>query len=114
VPVWTDPRTCQVSMSSLPFNGATFTDRRISEAGRQFALKLLRALSATQLNTLFEAAGVTTFSHLLTEAHQPKAWTDAFLAKVDAIAAAGPCPDARGQTGVKPGSDRGQTPPARD
>ena len=92
VPVWSDPRACQVSMSALPFRGATFTDRQISEEGRRFALKLLRALTPSQLNTLFEAAGVTTFGHVLTEAHQPQAWTDAFLAKVEAIAAGGPCP----------------------
>ena len=92
VPVWADPRTCQVSMAALPFNGATFQDRKISEAGRQFALKLLRDLSPAQLNTLFTAAGVTSFGHVLTEAHQPQAWTDAFLAKVAAIAAGGPCP----------------------
>lgn len=90
--VWTDPRTCHVSMSTLPFNGATFSDRRISEEGRQFALKLLRALSPAQLTTLFEAAGVTSFNHVLTEAHQPQAWTEAFLAKVAAIASGGPCP----------------------
>ena len=92
VPVWTDPRACQVSMTTLPFRGATFTDRQISEGGRQLALKLLRALSQAQLNTLFETAGVTTFNHVLTEAHNPQAWTDAFVAKVNAIAAAGPCP----------------------
>ena len=92
VPVWTDPRACRVSMSTLPFNGATFPDWQISEQGRQFALKLLRALSQAQLTTLFESAGVTSFSHVLTEAHQPQAWTDAFLAKVSAISAAGPCP----------------------
>jgi hypothetical protein len=109
LPVWSDPSTCGVSMSSLPFNGATFTDRRISESGRQFALKLLRPLSPAQLNTLFESAGVTTFSHVSTEAHQPQAWADAFLAKVNDIAAAGPCPQTGGQTGVRPGSDRGQT-----
>ena len=96
VPVWTDPRACQVSMSTLPFRGATFTDRQISEAGRQFALKLLRALTPAQLNTLFASAGVTTFSHVLTEAHQPQAWTEAFLAKVDAVAAGGPCPKVAG------------------
>lgn len=91
VPVWVDPRTCHVSMSTLLFNGATFTDRRISEDGRQFALKLLGALSPAQLNRLFEAAGVTSFSHVLTEARQPQAWTDAFRAKVAAVAAGGPC-----------------------
>jgi hypothetical protein len=93
VPVWSDPEKCQVSMTSLPFRGATFTDRQISEEGRQFALKLLRDLSPAQLNTLFEAAGDTSFNHVLTEAHQPQAWTDAFVAKVNAIAAAGPCPE---------------------
>lgn len=92
VPVWTDARACHVSMSTLPFRGATFTDRQISEEGRQLALKLLRAVSPAQLNALFEAAGVTTFGHVLTEAHRPQAWTDAFIEKVNAIAAAGPCP----------------------
>ena len=92
LPVWADPRTCQVSMQSLPFHGATFGDRQISEEGRQFALKLLRELSPAQLNTLFDAAGVTSFGHVLTEAHQPQAWTSAFLAKVSEIATAGPCP----------------------
>ncbi len=92
--VWTDSRTCQVSMAMLPFKGATFPDRRISEEGRQFALKLLRALSPAQLNTLFDAAGVTSFNHVLTQAHQPQAWTDAFLAKVAEIASGGPCPAA--------------------
>lgn len=92
VPVWTDPRACHVSMSTLPFRGATFTDRQISEGGRKFALKLLRELSPSQLNTLFEAGGVTKFNHVLTEAHHPQAWTDAFVAKVTAIESAGPCP----------------------
>jgi len=91
-PVWADARACRVSMSTLPFRGATFTDRQISEDGRRFALKLLRGLSPSQLNTLFASAGVTAFGHVLTEAHQPQAWTDAFLAKVEAIAAGGPCP----------------------
>lgn len=92
VPVWADARTCKVSMSKLPYAGATFTDRQISEEGRQFALKLLRQLSREQLDTLFDAAGVSAFNHILAEAHTPRAWTDAFLAKVDQIASAGPCP----------------------
>jgi hypothetical protein len=91
-PVWSDARACQISMATLPYRGATFTDRQVSEEGRQFALKLLRALSPAQLNTLFQAAGVTTFSHVLTEAHQPQAWTDTFLGKVQEIESAGPCP----------------------
>lgn len=91
-PMWVDARACRVSMKSLPFAGATFADRQISEDGRQFALKLLRQLTRPQLETLFTAAGVTSFDHVVAEAHTAAAWTDAFLAKVDQIASAGPCP----------------------
>jgi hypothetical protein len=92
VPVWVDARACRVSMAALPFKGATFPDRQISEDGRQFALKLLRQLSREQLDALFEAAGVSSFNHVIADAHTPRAWTDAFLTKVEQIASAGPCP----------------------
>jgi hypothetical protein len=90
--IWTDPATCRASMKTLPFEGATFKDLQISEAGRQFALKLLRQLTPQQLNTLFEASGVTAFPHVAAIARDPQNWTDAFLDKVNQIAAAGPCP----------------------
>jgi hypothetical protein len=90
-PVWTDARTCTVSMKTLPFDGATFPDRRISEEGRQFALKLLASLGAAQLDTLFASSGVAAFPHVLAEAHQPHAWTAVFLDKVDQIRRGGPC-----------------------
>ena len=61
VPMWVDPAACRVSMKGLPFDGATFPDLQISEGGRQFALKLLRQLTPPQLNTLFEASGLTAF-----------------------------------------------------
>jgi hypothetical protein len=92
VAIWTDPRACRVSMKSLPFAGATFPEREISEEGRQFALKLLRALRSEQLDTLFSSSGVTEFPHVVAESHQPRAWTDAFLDKVRQIETAGPCP----------------------
>jgi hypothetical protein len=91
-PVWADAHTCTVTMKSLPFGGATFPDHRISEGGRRFALKLLRAISAEQLDTLFAASGVAAFPHVLAEARRPHAWTAAFLDKVDQIERAGPCP----------------------
>lgn len=90
--VWADPAACRVSMKGLPFNGATFPDRQISEAGRRFALKLLRQLTAAQLNTLWASSGVTAFPHVAASAHEPQAWTDAFVAKIKAIESAGPCP----------------------
>jgi hypothetical protein len=92
-PVWTDPASCKVSMKTLPFDGATFGEAQITEKGRQFALKLLRPLTARQLNTLFEASGVSMFRGVLSTGDPAQAWTDAFLAKVEQIASAGPCPE---------------------
>ena len=94
VPMWVDARTCRVSMKDMPFGGATFSERQISEEGRQFALQLLRQLTRPQLDTLFTAAGVTSFDHVIAEAHTPAAWTNTLLAKIDQIASAGPCPPA--------------------
>ena len=91
-PVWTDRTSCLVSMKTLPFDGATFRDARISEEGRQFAVKLLRSLTAPQLNALFEASGVSSYQNLLAKGRKPQEWTDAFLAKVEQIASGGPCP----------------------
>ena len=90
--IWTDAASCRVSMKTLPYNGATFPDTQISEAGRQLALTLLRQLSREQLDTLFATSGVTAFPHVLAAARQPAAWTDAFLDKVSQIEAGGPCP----------------------
>ena len=92
--MWVDARTCRVSMKDMPFGGATFSERQISEEGRQFALQLLRQLTRPQLDTLFTAAGVTSFDHVIAEAHTPAAWTNTLLAKIDQIASAGPCPPA--------------------
>lgn len=96
VPIWIDARACRVGMSMLPYAGATFPEHVISEEGRLFALKLLGALSAAQLNALFEGSGLTAFNHVLAAAREPQSWTDAFLAKVDQMARGGPCP--RGTT----------------
>ena len=90
--IWVDPAACRVSMKALPFKGATFLDRQISEEGRQFALKLLRQLAPAQLNTLFEASGVTVYPHVAAIGRDPQNWTAAFLDKVNQIGSAGPCP----------------------
>ena len=92
VAVWADARACRVTMASLPFGGATFQDVQVSEDGRQLALKLLHGLTRAQLDALFVASGVTSFPHVVAAAHQPSAWTDAFLDKVRQIEQGGPCP----------------------
>jgi hypothetical protein len=92
VPIWTDRASCRVSMNTLPYQGATFGEAQISEEGRQFALKLLRPLSAPQLNALFAASGMSAHPPMLSAGRKPQEWTDAFLAKVELIASGGPCP----------------------
>ena len=72
---------------------ATFKEQQISESGRQLAVKLLRQLTPQQLNTLFEASGITAFPHIAAAAKAPQNWTNAFLDKVGQIERAGPCPN---------------------
>lgn len=103
LPLFADARACRISMATLPYSGGTFEEARISEEGRQLALGLLRPLTAAQLNTLFEASGVTAFAHVLADAQRPQAWTDVFLAKVAQLEAAGPCPSA---ASLRPQRDR--------
>ena len=92
--VWADSRACIVSMKTLPFDGGTFGEHAISEDGRQLAVRLLRRLGADQIRALFAGSGVTRLNHVVAAAHDPEAWTRAFLDKVAAIEAAGPCPAA--------------------
>jgi hypothetical protein len=93
-PVWADPRTCRVSMEHLPFTGATFPEQQLSEEGRQFLLRLLEQLSATQIETLFTTSRATTFDGVSAEGRSASAWTRTFLDKVRQIREAGPCPAA--------------------
>jgi hypothetical protein len=91
-PVWADPASCRLTMTSLPYKGGTFGEPQVTEEGRALAVKLLRLISPAHLNTLFEASGFSTFPHVLATAREPQAWTDVFLAKVEEVARAGPCP----------------------
>lgn len=90
-PVWTDATTCTVSMKNLPFGGGTFLERRISEAGRTFALGLLEQLSESQLVDLFKTSGMTDYDQIAGSGRDPKAWAAAFADKVRQIRDAGPC-----------------------
>ena len=91
-PLWADTRSCVATMKALPYNGGTFAEHAISDEGRRLALRLLGRLSAAQLRGLFIGSGVTELDHVVAAARDPDAWTRAFLDKVAAIAAAGPCP----------------------
>jgi hypothetical protein len=90
-PVWLDPRACLVSMERLPWEGATFPEQRISEEGRQFLLRLIEQLSATQIEALFAGSRVARAESVIAEGRSAKAWTAAFIDKVRQIREAGPC-----------------------
>jgi hypothetical protein len=92
LPIWKDAATCTISMQHLPWNGATFPDHRISEAGRHFLLGLLAQLTEMQIQDLFRSARVAEHDQINGEARDPRAWTRAFMDKVQQIKDAGPCP----------------------
>ena len=90
-PVWADPTACRVSMRDLPWQGATFEDTVITEAGRTFLAELLRQLTAAQVRSLFAGARFTEFSRNRAGA-DVDAWTRTFLSRVAQIADRPPCP----------------------
>jgi hypothetical protein len=81
-PVWADSATCVVSMKGMPYNGGTFEDIAISEAGRRILADRLGQLSATQIGTLFTTAGFD----------DVPAWTAAFHHRVKQIVERPACP----------------------
>ncbi len=99
VPVWSNAAACRVSLEGLPYDGGTFPDHVISEEGRRFTLGLLRQLSPGQIARLFVESGVTRFNHVFAEARNAAPWVEAFNAKVDSLAAGGPCPSAAALAG---------------
>jgi hypothetical protein len=91
-PVWKDPRRCSVSMRQLPYDGGTFPDAQISEAGRQLIAGQLAALTDPQIVTLFSGARFTEFNGRRGPDADPNVWARLFRDKVRQIVDAGPCP----------------------
>lgn len=90
--IWKDGATCTVSMEHLPWQGATFPERQISEGGRQLLLGLLDQLRDDQLRALFDGARVPSFDQVSGEARRVESWVEAFKDRVDQIRQGGPCP----------------------
>ena len=59
--IWTDRRTCLVSMRAFPFQGATFPDAHISETGRVHLGRRLAAIPDAEIRRLFLDAGFHRF-----------------------------------------------------
>jgi len=91
-PIWADAATCAVSMRSLPYEGSTFPDTRISEEGRRFLADRLGRLSAQQIRDLFEGARVQRYPHADPASADVSNWVRAFQEKVRAIRDRAPCP----------------------
>jgi hypothetical protein len=92
LPVWHDRTTCTLSMRALPFEGATFEDVQISEAGRALAAERLATISDARIERLFADARFPQFQAGTPDERDLKAWTQAFKSRVRQIADAR-CPD---------------------
>jgi hypothetical protein len=97
-PVWADRSSCRVSMESMPYEGGTFPEQQISEAGRRLLIGLLEQLSASQLTDLFTRSRITAFDAVNVESRRAEAWVAAFQEKVRELKNAGPCPAAPAPT----------------
>ena len=93
-PMWHDRATCTVSMSGLPFGGATFGQARITEPGRQFFARLAARLSEQQLTDLFTHARFAEKRGIFAPPGTVADWVRAFVAKVDAVSEGPRCPAA--------------------
>jgi hypothetical protein len=91
LPVWTDPQTCTASMRALPYQGATFPQVRISEAGRAQLAQALSALSREQIEDVFRDARFPELHSATDDARDLEAWVSAFRHRVNQIVTAGPC-----------------------
>lgn len=96
LPVWHDRTTCTISMRALPYDGATFEDVRISEAGRALAASRLGSISDVQIERLFADARFPQFQAGTDDERDLKAWTDAFRDRVRQVAEAS-CPGENSQ-----------------
>jgi hypothetical protein len=90
--VWSDAATCTVSMKTLPFDGATFPDTKISEAGRRFLAARLSRLTSEQMRALFVGARFPEYERHTGNGKDPAAWVAALQDKIRQIVERAPCP----------------------
>jgi hypothetical protein len=90
--IWGDRALCRVSMRGLPYDGATFADVRVGEAGRRFLAERLRQVTEKQIADLFTGARFDQRRGLLSAVHPVDAWVRAFQARVAMITSGPACP----------------------
>ena len=90
--IWADAATCRVDMKALPYQGATFGEAHIGEAGRRFLGDLLRQLSHAQIVALFKGARFATYVRQSERGRDEENWAAAFEDRVRQIVDHPPCP----------------------
>lgn len=84
-PVWRDAEGCTVSMSEMPYRGATFGDVEISEEGRQLLVEKLSAFDSPAIANLFLSSNFPDAETGRVGASNVQPWVDAFEEKVAAL-----------------------------
>ena len=84
-PIWADREACRVSMSRLPFSGATFQDVTISEEGRALLAAKLSRLSDDDVRRILSDARFGEFHPGTDDRRDLNAWEEAFKYRVDQI-----------------------------
>jgi hypothetical protein len=82
-------------LKGLPYDGATFDDTRISEAGRVHLAQHLSALTPSQVEGLFRGARFSEYEHgrwLGFGIDDAAGWVATFREKVRQIVDRAPCP----------------------
>jgi hypothetical protein len=85
LPIWSDRASCTVSMTALPFGGASFPDVRISEGGRARLAARLAAIDDADLERLFGRARFPQFQAGTDDQGDIRAWTAAFRHRASQI-----------------------------
>jgi len=91
--IWADPATCLVNMKDMPYQGATFGEARIGEAGRRFLADRLRQLSHAQLVALFQGARFGELARRPEASRDVEGWARVFEDRVRQISDRQPCPN---------------------
>ena len=84
-PIWRDAQGCMVSMSHMPYGGATFADVEISEEGRALLASRLAPLTRADLTRLLRAAHFPEPRSGRPGAEDVSPWVDVLQEKIAAI-----------------------------
>ena len=92
-PVWKDRASCLVTMRHLPYQGGTFGDAQIPEAGRAQLAASLASISEPEIRQMLRTSRVPEFQSSTDDGRDVETWVRAFRSRVQQITDGGPCPE---------------------